>query len=223
MEPSPAPKVERKGTAKVTSAAFEAGATTLGSLPPPTVPEVAFAGRSNVGKSSLMNALLERKALVRTSSTPGCTRAINLFAVGLDDGAAYRMVDLPGYGYAKLSKAERGRWGEMIEGYLERRTTLRAVVAQQLLRKKIGGRVAAVEILFSNHALSAMIREGKTFQIPGIIAGGKAEGMVGMDESLQRLVEEGVIEGFDALEKAVEKDAFRDWLVSKGVEINPEA
>ena len=101
--------------------------------------------------------------------------------------------------------------------------TLRAVVAQQLLRKKIGGRVAAVEILFSNHALSAMIREGKTFQIPGIIAGGKAEGMVGMDESLQRLVEEGVIEGVDALEKSVEKDAFRDWLAAKGVEVNPEA
>ncbi len=68
-----------------------------------------------------------------------------------------------------------------------------------------------------------MIREGKTFQIPGIIAGGKAEGMVGMDESLQRLVEEGVIEGVDALEKAVEKDAFRDWLAAKGVEVNPEA
>jgi twitching motility protein PilT len=102
-------------------------------------------------------------------------------------------------------------------------TTLRAVVAQQLLRKKIGGRVAAVEILFHNHALAAMIREGKTFQIPGIIAGGKSEGMVGMDESLQKLVEEGVIEGVDALEKAIEKDAFRDWLVSKGVDVNPEA
>jgi len=101
--------------------------------------------------------------------------------------------------------------------------TLRAVVAQQLLRKKIGGRVAAVEILFGNHALAAMIREGKTFQIPGIIAGGKAEGMIGMDESLQKLVEDGIIEGIDALEKAVEKDAFRDWLVAKGVDVNPEA
>jgi len=102
-------------------------------------------------------------------------------------------------------------------------STLKAVVAQQLLRKKIGGRVAAVEILFSNHALASMIREGKTFQIPGIIEGGKAEGMVGMDESLRRLVEDGVIEGYDALEKAVEKDAFRDWLTSKGVDVNPEA
>jgi twitching motility protein PilT len=101
--------------------------------------------------------------------------------------------------------------------------TLRAVVAQQLLRKKIGGRVAAVEILFGNQALSSMIREGKTFQIPGVIAGGKAEGMVGMDESLQRLVEDGVVEGIDALEKAVEKDTFRDWLKSKGVEVTAEA
>ncbi len=68
-----------------------------------------------------------------------------------------------------------------------------------------------------------MIREGKTFQIPGIIEGGKAEGMVGMDESLQRLVEEGTIEGIDALEKAVDKDMFRDWLASKGVEVGADA
>jgi twitching motility protein PilT len=92
--------------------------------------------------------------------------------------------------------------------------TMRAVVAQQLLRKKIGGRVAAVEILFTNHALTSMIREGKTFQIPAIIEGGKGEGMVGMDESLQRLV--------DALEKAVDKDAFRDWLTSKGVALGED-
>jgi len=102
-------------------------------------------------------------------------------------------------------------------------STLRAVVAQQLLPKKIGGRVAAVEILFSNHALAALIREGKTFQIPGIIAGGKADGMVGMDESLQRLVESEVVDGIDALEKAVEKDAFRDWLRARGVEVAAEA
>jgi GTP-binding protein len=113
---------------RVASAEFEAGATTLNGLPAPTVHEVAFAGRSNVGKSSLMNALVQRKGLVRTSSTPGCTRALNLFAITLDDGAAFRMLDLPGYGYAKLSKAEKSRWGAMIEGYLRGRTTLRAVV-----------------------------------------------------------------------------------------------
>ena len=102
-------------------------------------------------------------------------------------------------------------------------STLRAVVAQQLLRKRIGGRVAAAEILFSNHALAAMIREGKTFQIPGIIEGGKADGMVGMDESLQRLVEEGTVDSIEALEKAVDKDMFRDWLASKGVDVGADS
>jgi GTP-binding protein len=113
---------------KVASAEFEAGATTLASFPAPSITEVAFAGRSNVGKSSLMNALLQRKGLVRTSSTPGCTRALNLFGITLDDGTAYRMVDLPGYGYAKLSKAEKSKWGALIEGYMKGRRTLRAVV-----------------------------------------------------------------------------------------------
>jgi twitching motility protein PilT len=100
---------------------------------------------------------------------------------------------------------------------------LRAVIAQQLIPKKMGGRVAAVEILFSNQALASMIREGKTFQIPGVIAAGRNEGMVGMDESLQTLVENGVIEGVDALEKAIEKDAFRDWLKARGVDVAAEA
>jgi len=113
---------------RVASAEFEAGATRLASLPEAGAPEVAFSGRSNVGKSSLMNALVERSGLVRTSSTPGCTRALNLFAITLDDGTAYRMVDLPGYGYAKLSKAEKATWGRMIESYLTERTSLRAVV-----------------------------------------------------------------------------------------------
>jgi len=123
---SPAKPTSR--TVRVDTAEFEAGATSLASLPAPTITELAFAGRSNVGKSSLMNALVQRKGLVRTSSTPGCTRALNLFGITLDDGTAYRMVDLPGYGYAKLSKAEKSKWGAMIEGYIKVRATLRVVV-----------------------------------------------------------------------------------------------
>jgi twitching motility protein PilT len=102
-------------------------------------------------------------------------------------------------------------------------SVLRAVVAQQLVPKKLGGRAAAVEVLFSNHALTSMVREGKTFQIPGVIASGKAEGMISMDESLQKLVANGVVDGPDALEKAIEKDTFRDWLKTRGVEVAPEA
>lgn len=113
---------------KVAAAEFEAGAVSSDALPAPTIDEVAFVGRSNVGKSSVMNAILERRSLVRTSSTPGCTRQINLFAVTLVGGRTLRLVDLPGYGYAKLSKAERASWGALLEGYIQTRTTLRAVV-----------------------------------------------------------------------------------------------
>jgi GTP-binding protein len=113
---------------KVATAEFEAGAASSDALPAPTIDEVAFVGRSNVGKSSVMNAILERRSLVRTSSTPGCTRQINLFSVTLVGGRTLRLVDLPGYGYAKLSKAERASWGALLEGYIQTRTTLRAVV-----------------------------------------------------------------------------------------------
>jgi GTP-binding protein len=107
------------------------GALTIGS-DPTTLPlasaEVAFAGRSNVGKSSLINSLVQRKGLVRTSNTPGCTRQINFFDVRARDDARLVMVDLPGYGFAKRSKAERGQWADLIEHYLAKRPTLRVLV-----------------------------------------------------------------------------------------------
>ncbi|MBR4208606.1 MAG: YihA family ribosome biogenesis GTP-binding protein [Lachnospiraceae bacterium] len=92
-------------------------------LPENTLPEFAFAGKSNVGKSSLINALVNRKALARTSSQPGKTQTINFYNI---NGALY-FVDLPGYGYARVSKEDREKWGVMIERYLHRSNVLKAV------------------------------------------------------------------------------------------------
>ena len=123
------PAAESSDPKRIVSAEFVAGATQLDQLPPPALVEVAFAGRSNVGKSSLMNALCSRRNLVRTSSTPGCTRQVSFFHVRTADQAELMLVDLPGYGYAKRSKAERKQWAELIEGYLLGRPTLRVVVS----------------------------------------------------------------------------------------------
>jgi GTP-binding protein len=112
----------------VVEARFLASAHALGELPPPLVAEVAFAGRSNVGKSSLLNALTGRRKLVRVSSTPGATRALNFFEVKARDGAQLYLVDLPGYGYAQRSKGERLAWARLLDAYLSTRTVLRAVV-----------------------------------------------------------------------------------------------
>jgi GTP-binding protein len=111
----------------VFSAEFSAAARQPGELPPPVQVELAFAGRSNVGKSSLLNKLMYRKNLARTSSTPGCTRQINFFLVKTAASVELMLVDLPGYGYAQRSKVERASWGELLDSYITERPTLRAV------------------------------------------------------------------------------------------------
>jgi GTP-binding protein len=110
----------------VQSAEFVAAARRPQELPPPTKSEIAFVGRSNVGKSSLLNKLLNRRGLARTSSTPGCTRQINFFDVRSVAGLELTLVDLPGYGYASRSKSERDEWASLIEHYLLERSALRA-------------------------------------------------------------------------------------------------
>ena len=108
----------------VKSAEFVKSAVKPSQYPPAILPEIAFAGRSNVGKSSLINTLVGRKRLVKTSSTPGRTRLINFFNINQN----ITFVDIPGYGYARVPAALKKNWGSMIETYLSTRTTLNGVV-----------------------------------------------------------------------------------------------
>lgn len=105
------------------NATFESAAGLSSQLPSSSVPEIVFSGRSNVGKSSLINRLTGRKSLARTSATPGKTATINFYRL---DGA--RLVDLPGYGYARVSDSERRRWSELIEGYFNDERDMRLIV-----------------------------------------------------------------------------------------------
>jgi GTP-binding protein len=120
---------------KVLSAEFVLSATKPDHYPPALLPEIAFAGRSNVGKSSLINALLRRKGLARTSNTPGRTQEINFFRIN----SQFAFIDLPGYGYAKVPENLRRNWGPMIEAYLGGRPTLRLVVLILDIRRDPSG------------------------------------------------------------------------------------
>ena len=124
---------------KIISAEYSLSAHRGDQCPPGGLPEVAFLGRSNVGKSTLINSLLGRKKLVRTSSRPGCTRALNFFLIN----QRWNFVDLPGFGYAAVSKDLKASWGPLVLEYLARRESLAAVVFLQ-----DGRRLPAAEELF---------------------------------------------------------------------------
>ena len=109
---------------KIVSAEFIKSATEPSQYPEGTLPEIAFAGKSNVGKSSLINTITQKKNLARTSSTPGCTQLINFFTINNQ----LSFVDLPGYGFAKVPEAVRKNWKPMIEKYLTERKALRLVI-----------------------------------------------------------------------------------------------
>lgn len=109
---------------KINSAEIVISAVSNKQYPATSIPEIALAGRSNVGKSSFINKMINRRNLVRTSSKPGKTRTLNFYLIN----EAFHFVDVPGYGYAKVSKEEQAKWGKMMEEYFETRDQLRLVV-----------------------------------------------------------------------------------------------
>lgn len=119
---------------RITAAEFVTSAVKPGQYPPADLPEIAFAGRSNVGKSSLINTLVNRKRLVKTSSTPGRTQLINFFKVN----QALYFTDLPGFGFARAPVAVRKKWGPMVERYIAARTNLIGLVVLMDIRREPG-------------------------------------------------------------------------------------
>lgn len=117
---------------KINKSELETVAVKPAQYPNPVIPEIAFAGRSNVGKSSLLNLITGRKSLARVSGSPGKTRTINFYLCNDE----FRIVDLPGYGYAKVSRAESEKWGKMMESYLENRENLLKVIQLVDIRHK---------------------------------------------------------------------------------------
>ncbi|MBP3894956.1 MAG: YihA family ribosome biogenesis GTP-binding protein [Mogibacterium sp.] len=149
---------------------LEAVAVRAAQYPPDDLPEIAFAGRSNVGKSSLLNLITGRKSLARVSGSPGKTRTINFYRCN----DRFRIVDLPGYGYAKISRSESEKWGAMMESYLEGRENLIKVVQLVDIRHKPSEQdVQMYEYL-------------KYFELDGIVVATKAD-KIGSNEKKRAL------------------------------------
>jgi GTP-binding protein len=155
---------------KINKSELEAVAVKASQYPPEDLPEIAFAGRSNVGKSSLLNLITGRKSLARVSGSPGKTRTINFYRCNDE----FRIVDLPGYGFAKVSRSESEKWGQMIESYLENRSTLLKVVQLVDIRHK----PSAQDIQMYEYL--------KYYGLDGIVAATKAD-KVGSNERAKNL------------------------------------
>ena len=157
---------------KIINPEFVKSAHTIEDYPYNNLPEIAFAGRSNVGKSTMINTVLNRKGLARTSSKPGHTRSINFFDI---DNKFY-LVDLPGYGFAKVSEEEKEKWQSLINDYLHYRANLKGIVMIVDARHKPTGQ---------DQMMLNWIRE---FRIPKIIAATKADKLSNNEKAKQKKV-----------------------------------
>ena len=143
---------------KIKTADFVISAASPRQFPPPLLPEVAFAGKSNVGKSSLINSLLNRKHLVKTSSTPGKTRMINFFNIN----EHFHLVDLPGYGFARVAREMKEEWEALVSAYLLERKALQGVVMIVDARHDPTGLDAQMQSLLEKAGLPYLVVANKT-------------------------------------------------------------
>ena len=190
----------------IKSAEFVTSAVKPSQYPPAVLPEIAFAGRSNVGKSSLINTLVNRKHLVKTSSTPGRTQLINFFNIN----EAFSFVDIPGYGYAKVPTAIKKKWGPMIETYITTRKTLKGVVLIMDIRRTPGPEdmnmldwlnhydVPSIPVLTKSDKLSKTKQQKQFIKIVTTLSSDKDQFIVFSAKSRQ-----GKYEVWDAIKKLI--------------------
>ncbi len=151
---------------RIVETTLKSSAGKLDKLPAADLPEVAFAGRSNVGKSSLLNALTNRKNLFKVSRTPGRTRTIVHVETRLDNDAKIYLVDLPGYGYASVSKQAKAAWRRLIESYLSGRSTLHQVILLVDVRRGPEDEEAALLDFLADAGVPAMLVATKLDRVP---------------------------------------------------------
>jgi GTP-binding protein len=153
---------------KILTAEFVKSCVQLSDCPKDDLPEIAVVGRSNVGKSSLLNCLLQRKGLAKTSGTPGKTRLINFFktSLGLNPPLTFYIVDLPGYGYANASMTQRAEWGAMVENYLAHRPTLRGLIVLLDIRREPGPLDQQLLLWIDAYKIPSFLVATKSDQVP---------------------------------------------------------